>query len=107
MTQYTVHIKIPPVEKGVDKAVALLSDDIYERIEDVAFHTASSVEDLRVEISIDGEFFTDRYEKQFVYEREVYASYWPNLRDRVNYCMVKVERELAKKLTAISLYLYQ
>ena len=103
----TVHISIPPVEKGVDKAAELLAEEICDRIEDVAFHTASYIEDLRLEISMEGESFIDRYEKQVVGERKVYASCWPNLRDRVKYCMVKVERELTKKLTAISLHLYQ
>ncbi len=101
-----IRIPIPPVEKNIDKTVEMLIEIIYGQIEDAAFHTELHIENLRLEVSIMGDSFNRKYQKQFVSEKEVYLSYFSNLPERVSHCMVTVNRDLTKILTEISLRLY-
>lgn len=55
---------------------------------------------------MEGSSITTHYEKQLVNKREVYFSDLSNFDEYIRYRMVMVERELVKKLAAISNHLY-
>lgn len=102
-----VEIPIPPIEKGVNEAVEILTEEVYDYIHDTIHNYVSDVEDLWVELLMENSSITARYEKQLVEKREIFDSNSAIFDDRIKYCMVKVEHELTKRLTYISKYLYE
>lgn len=101
-----VDIPIPPIEKGVNEAVEILTEEVYDYIHDTIHNCVSDVEDLRVELLMENSSITARYEKQLVEKREIFDSNSAIFDDRIKYSMVTVERELAKELAGISRHLY-
>lgn len=101
-----IYVPIPPIEKGVDMTAESVTKEIYDCIQGIPNSCIPHVEDLRLELTMEGSSITTHYEMQLVNKREVYFPDLSNFNERIRYCMVMVERELVKKLADISNHLY-
>lgn len=103
-----VYVPIPPIEKGVNEAVEILTEEVYSAInQSIADNCVPEVEDLRLELWMEcPPPNTVHYEIQLVEKGEVYLPEYPITLDKIRFCMVAVERELTKILAGVSRHLY-
>lgn len=102
-----IDILVPPVEKGVEHIAESLTKDIYDYIRGAISCTHfSRVEDLNLELSMEGHSLRTRHEVQLVEKNEVYYPGSSSFDARIRYCMVRMERDLVKILAEISSRLY-
>lgn len=100
-------ILIPPIEKGVEQIAESLTEEIYSYISSAISYTHfSRVEDLNLELSMEGHSLSTHHEVQLVEKNEVYYPGSSSFDARIRYCMVRMERDLVKILAEISSRLY-
>lgn len=100
-------ILIPPIEKGVEQIAESLTEEIYSYISSAISYTHfSRVEDLNLELSMEGHSLSTHHEVQLVEKNEAYYPGSSSFDARIRYCMVRMERDLVKILAEISSRLY-
>lgn len=100
-----VIVPIPPIEKGVTQAAESLTKKIFNWIANDIAHDVHCIEDLRLELLIDGSSITSHFEIQLVEEYQLYSLDASDL-DLIKHKMIMVERKLTKEFAGVSKHLY-
>lgn len=95
-------IPLPPIEKGLRATAESLTEAIYKCISDATNYRTTTITDQRLEWSLTGECVRTHGDIELVGNVEIYSLNSDIYFNRVNYCMVNLERKLAEELAYIS-----